>query len=67
MLLLLLPLAPTSVSVVPRTPLTYLPDDPDLRCFARAVSAAPTIEIPQLRRHRTPTAFLRSDYSVITP
>ena len=41
MLLLLLPLAPTSVSVVPCTPLTYLPDDPDLRCFARAVSAAP--------------------------
>ena len=41
MFLLLLPLAPSSVSVVPRTPLTYLPDDPDLRCFARAVSAAP--------------------------
>ena len=41
MFLLLLPLAPTSASVVPCTPLTYLPDDPDLRCFARACSAAP--------------------------
>ena len=49
MFLLLLPLAsPTSVSVVPCTPLTYLPDDPDLRCFARAVSAAPLS--PRLER-----------------
>lgn len=41
MFLLLLPLAPSSVSGVPYTPLTYLPDDPDLRSFARACSAAP--------------------------
>ena len=41
MFLLLLPRAPTSACVVPCTPLTYLPDDPDLRCFARACSAAP--------------------------
>lgn len=41
MFVLLLPLAPSSVSGVPYTPLTYLPDDPDLRSFARACSAAP--------------------------
>lgn len=42
MFVLLLLLTPSvGISTVPGTPLTYLPDDPDLRCFARACSAAP--------------------------
>ena len=43
MLLLLLPLAPPTwhASTVPCTPLTYLPDDLELRCFAHACSAVP--------------------------